>query len=86
MATRINTQELIIEGAGCASCVGKIEIALNNINGVDSAEMNFALRTVSITGEVGADVLIKAIETIGYNARSTNDTSDDELLDEKEAC
>ena len=28
-----NIQELIIEGAGCASCVGKIEIALNSIKG-----------------------------------------------------
>jgi len=47
--TRINTHELIIERAGCATCVGKIKIALNNINGVDSAEMNFALRMVSLT-------------------------------------
>jgi len=80
----VNTQELIIDGASCASCVGKIEIALKNIPGVDSAEMNFALRTVSVTGQVAADSLIKTIEAIGYNAKSANDTSDDELLDEKE--
>ncbi|MBA6291188.1 copper-translocating P-type ATPase [Colwellia sp. MB3u-70] len=79
-----NTQELIIEGAGCASCVGKIETALKNINGVDSAEMNFALRTVSIVGKVGPNVLIKAIEAIGYNAKSASDRSDNDLLDEKE--
>ena len=79
-----NTQELIIEGAGCASCVGKIETALKNINGVDSAEMNFALRTVSVNGDVGAEELIVAIETIGYNARRASDSNDDELLDEKE--
>ncbi|MBA6327445.1 copper-translocating P-type ATPase [Colwellia sp. MB02u-6] len=79
-----NTQELIIEGAGCASCVSKIETALKNINGVDSAEMNFALRTVSIVGNVGPNVLIKAIETIGYNAKSASDRSDNDLLDEKE--
>ncbi|ARD45749.1 heavy metal translocating P-type ATPase [Colwellia sp. PAMC 21821] len=81
-----NTQELIIEGAGCASCVGKIETALKNINGVDNAEMNFALRTVTISGDVAVEVLIKAIETIGYNARSASDSSDDELLDEKEVA
>ncbi|MBA6296249.1 heavy metal translocating P-type ATPase [Colwellia sp. MB02u-9] len=79
-----NTQELIIEGAGCASCVGKIETALKNINGVDSAEMNFALRTVSVVGKVAPNVLIKAIETIGYNAKSASDRSDNDLLDEKE--
>ena len=81
-----NTHELIIEGAGCASCVGKIETALKNINGVDNAEMNFALRTVTISGDVAVEVLIKAIETIGYNARSASDSSDDELLDEKEVA
>ncbi|MEQ3620885.1 MAG: cation transporter, partial [Marinobacter sp.] len=35
-------QELIIEGAGCASCVGKIESALKAVPGVENAEMNFA--------------------------------------------
>ena len=64
-----NNQELIIEGAGCGSCVGKIEAALKRIDGVDSAEMNFALRTVSIAGNVDIEVLIKAVKTIGYNAR-----------------
>ena len=41
-------QELIIEGAGCASCVGKIEAALKKVAGVTQAEMNFAQRTVIV--------------------------------------
>jgi len=79
-----DTTELVIEGANCASCVGKIETALKNINGVNRAEMNLALQTVSVDGSVATDVLIKAIEAAGYKAKSTNDASDDELLDEKE--
>lgn len=79
-----DTTELVIEGASCASCVGKIETALKNINGVNRAEMNLALQTVSVDGSVATDVLIKAIEAAGYQAKSTNDASDDELLDEKE--
>ena len=75
---------MIIDGAGCASCVGKIETALKNVNGVDNAQMNFALRTVVVDGEVDSEDLVQAIESIGYNARSAEDTSDDELLDEKE--
>ena len=81
-----STQELIIEGAGCASCVGKIETALNNILGVDSAQMNFALRMVTVTGDVNAKILVNAIEAIGYNAKSVSDSSDNELLDEKEVA
>ncbi len=78
------SQELIIDGASCASCVGKIEKALRAVAGVESAAMNFALRTAQVTGDVEADSLIKAVESIGYNAKSTNEASDDELLDEKE--
>jgi len=81
-----NTQEFIIDGASCASCVNKIELALKSIPDVDNAEMNFALRTVSITGQVGTQTIIKVIEAIGYKAKLANDTSDDELLDEKEVA
>ncbi|WP_426358007.1 heavy metal translocating P-type ATPase [Pseudocolwellia sp. HL-MZ19] len=78
------TQELIIEGASCASCVGKIEIALRSIDGVESAEMNFALRTVTVIGAVETKRLIKAVESIGYNAKSAEDKSDNDLIDEKD--
>ncbi|NRA22283.1 MAG: copper-translocating P-type ATPase [Oceanospirillaceae bacterium] len=74
------SQELIIEGASCASCVGKIETALKNIEGVENAEMNFALSTVLVTGQVEADRLIKTIEAAGYQAKSTNQSSDEQLL------
>ncbi|PCI68772.1 MAG: copper-translocating P-type ATPase [Piscirickettsiaceae bacterium] len=84
VSTSSVSQELIIEGAGCASCVGKIESVLKAVPGVSSAAMNFAQRTVSIDGDVPSDVLIKAIESVGYNARSAAGASDDELLNEKE--
>lgn len=87
-ATELLTLELLIEGAGCASCVGKIETVLKEIIGVKNAEMNFALRTVSITmqQDISPQQLIKAVESIGYNAKSAQDTSDEELLNEKEAA
>lgn len=87
-STELLTLELLIEGAGCASCVGKIETVLKEIIGVKNAEMNFALRTVSITmqQDISPQQLIKAVESIGYNAKSAQDTSDEELLNEKEAA
>ncbi len=77
-------KELIIEGASCASCVSKIEGALNKVPGVARAEMNFAQRTVSVSGNANFDVLIKAVEQSGYNAKVTAAESDDDALDEKE--
>ena len=78
------SSELIIEGAGCASCVGKIETALKQVPGVDDAVMNFAQRTVTVEGNVTTEALIKAIEGAGYNARISEASSEDELLDQKE--
>ena len=46
MTTTTTHQELLIEGAGCASCVNKIETALQQVAGVEQAQMNFAQRTV----------------------------------------
>ena len=76
--------ELIIEGAGCASCVGKIENALSAVPGVESASMNFAQRSVTVTGIASTTELIAAVERIGYNAKSVGSESEDERLDEKE--
>lgn len=74
---------LLIDGAGCASCVGKIEGALLEVTGVQKASMNFAQRTVLVTGDVGGDELIRAVENVGYRA-SFVDENDQDLLDEKE--
>ena len=77
-------QDLIIEGAGCASCVGKIESALKQVTGVTAAEMNFAQRTVSVTGNAAVAELINAVEKAGYNAKVSTAENDEDALDEKE--
>ena len=79
-----NLQELLIEGAGCASCVGKIEKALNAVEGVESAVMNFGQRTVSVEGRASADALIHAVENAGYHAKLTSGEAEAELLVERE--
>nr|WP_075186926.1 heavy metal translocating P-type ATPase [Teredinibacter haidensis] len=76
--------ELIIDGAGCASCVGKIEGALKAVSGVQQAEMNFAQRTVSVSGTAPNEALIQAVERAGYNAKVSSAESDSDELDEKE--
>ncbi|WP_415891139.1 heavy metal translocating P-type ATPase [Neptuniibacter sp. SY11_33] len=74
---------LLIDGAGCASCVGKIEGALLEVTGVQKASMNFAQRTVLVTGDGIDDDLIHAVERAGYKA-SFVDENDQDLLLEKE--
>ncbi|MGB5447235.1 MAG: heavy metal translocating P-type ATPase, partial [Psychromonas sp.] len=74
---------MLIEGATCASCVSKIEKSLNALPGVQQAQMNLALRTVSVTGHAATQSLIDAIESAGYHAKSTDNASDQTLLEEK---
>jgi Cu+-exporting ATPase len=75
---------LIIGGASCASCVTKIEKALRILKGVQSAEMNFAQRTVMVVGNVPYSTLISAIQIAGYNAKIDTSESEEQALDEKE--
>jgi len=83
MNTQTTTQ-LLIEGAGCASCVGKIEKALKTVAQVDQAEMNFADRSVMVTGEVEVASLLEAVEKAGYHAILINDQGGADAIDEKE--
>ena len=60
-----------IEGMSCGHCSGRVEKALNGIDGV-SATVNLEAKTASITlqKEVSDDVLRKAVEDAGYEVVS----------------
>jgi len=60
--------ELKIKGMHCAGCVGTIERALNQVEGVEKAVVNLTLEKARVAGEVRADQLIQAIENTGYGA------------------
>src|SRR5690554_1164903 len=63
------TVELAVEGMTCASCVGRVERALNDAPGVIEATVNLATERAQIRGTVDADALIAAIAGVGYAAR-----------------
>ncbi|MEO2186060.1 MAG: heavy metal translocating P-type ATPase [bacterium] len=60
--------ELKIKGMHCAGCVGTIERALNQVEGVSKAVVNLTLEKARVAGEVRVDQLIQAIENTGYGA------------------
>lgn len=79
-----NAQELLIEGASCASCVRKIESALQHVPGVAEAQMNFALRTVTVAGTAATEALVNAVQAAGYGATPVAVDDDQGLLEEKD--
>lgn len=71
--------DLAIEGMSCASCVSKVEKALNAVPGVTRASVNLATERahVELAGGVETSELIQAVEKAGYEARSLNDNKDE---------
>ena len=76
-----NPVALNIEGMTCASCVGRVELALLAVPDVQSATVNLATERASIIAgnSLNADALIAAVEKAGYKASliQANTTSDD---------
>ncbi|OZG75341.1 copper-translocating P-type ATPase [Hahella sp. CCB-MM4] len=67
------TTQLNITGAKCAGCVRKIEQALQSVEGVEKASVNFADRTAEVEGSARCELLIAAVEDIGYGASVIED-------------
>lgn len=65
-----DTVTLALEGMSCASCVSRIEKALQSVPGIDSAEVNLATEKAVVQGSVlDAAALIAAVQAAGYQAR-----------------
>ncbi|HEF4763198.1 TPA: copper-translocating P-type ATPase [Pseudomonas putida] len=62
--------ELSIDGMTCASCVGRVERALNKVPGVKSVSVNLANERahLELLGQVDPQLLIAAVTKAGYAA------------------
>ncbi len=47
----------------CASCVNKVQTALQNVPGVELARVNLAERSALITGKATPQALVAAVES-----------------------
>ncbi|MFQ6131696.1 MAG: heavy metal translocating P-type ATPase [Armatimonadota bacterium] len=68
--------ELALEGMSCASCAQTIEKALQGVEGVRTASVNFAAERAHVEldpSRVGAGHLVQAVEAAGYRARAATD-------------
>lgn len=62
------TLRLHIKDMSCAGCVDTVQRTLNSVSGVKSAEVNFADKTATVTGEVSPETLVSAVGGAGYTA------------------
>lgn len=68
------TTQLKISGMGCASCVGRVESALQTVPGVSGASVNFATETAQVTHDGQVSALIDALSGAGYPAATRQTT------------
>jgi len=79
MEQAIQIINLDIQGMTCAGCVNSVEKALGNVDGVDLAEVNFALNRAAVhyNPEIAnPSVLESAVEEVGFEAQRLKDTED----------
>ncbi len=68
-----DSQQLLINGMSCASCVSRVQNALAAVPGVTQARVNLAERTALVMGSAAATDLVQAVEKAGYGAEAIDD-------------
>ena len=76
-----------VTGMSCASCVARVEKAVNKVDGVTSCSVNLLTNSMSVDGDVKSSDVISAVEKAGYgaslkgNSSKENKTNDEPLKD-----
>jgi len=63
-----STRMLLIEGMSCASCVSRVEKALQQVPGVSQARVNLGERSALVLGDADPQQLVAAVDAAGYGA------------------
>ncbi|WP_061708268.1 copper-exporting P-type ATPase CopA [Pseudenterobacter timonensis] len=71
-----DSQQLLINGMSCASCVSRVQNALQSVPGVSQARVNLAERTALVMGSASATDLVQAVEKAGYGAEAIEDDAE----------
>lgn len=76
-----------VTGMSCASCVARVEKAVNKVEGVTSCSVNLLTNSMSVDGDVKSSDVISAVEKAGYgatlkgNSFKENKSNDEPLKD-----
>jgi Cu+-exporting ATPase len=80
---------LPIHGMSCASCVKKVETALNGLEGVVKANVNFATERATVQYIPGAVSMVdfrKAVKEAGYEVLEVETAKKEDLVDREKAA
>lgn len=68
------TKTLNIDGMSCEHCVSHVQTALQNVDGVQTAEVSLEGGTarLELSEDVATDALVQAVQEAGYDAKSAD--------------
>jgi len=68
------TKTLTIDGMNCEHCVSHVRDALQNLQGVQQADVSLEGGTarIQLSEDVATDVLIEAVQNAGYDAKAAD--------------
>lgn len=63
---------IMIEGMSCGHCVGRVEKALQGLDGVTSVQVDLAGKcaVVELSQDIANEVLVEVIDEAGYDVTS----------------
>ncbi len=64
---------LPVSGMKCASCSGRVERSLSHLPEVQKAQVNLAMAQVTVTGTIGLENLVIAVEQLGFRVPVTTE-------------
>lgn len=79
----MKSYRLSISGMSCAGCVASVETALNSVEGVAEASINFAEHTAIVKGDMDVADVILAVKQASYDAAELKGGDEEDA--EKEA-
>ncbi len=59
-------QTFTITGMDCADCARTVQTGVARLNGVEKAELNFAVARLTVDGSIDADAVVKRVKELGY--------------------
>ncbi|MBY5707596.1 copper-translocating P-type ATPase [Rhizobium leguminosarum] len=84
---KIETQEFLVEGMTCASCVSRVERALKAVPGVTQASVNLATEKATIryvSGATTSAAISAAIRNAGYESKTTVNVATEDQEDRRD--
>ena len=55
-----------VTGMACKVCQGKVEQAVARVAGVTEAEADLATGTLTVVGDVSADIILDTVKALGF--------------------